>query len=98
MLLAAEGLDKERARKTAAFMTKAGWRWGPAVLAELGEPERMGAPLSGVDIWRILPDWEDEPAPPRPSSHPVTPEEAEARLAVLVGRKGALRRQQQEFT
>jgi len=97
-LVAAEALDKERARKTAAYMNKAGWRWGPAVLAVLGEPERSPGPLTGVDVWRILPDWEDEPPPARPSSHPVTPEEAEARLAALVGRKGVVRRQQQDFT
>ena len=97
-LAAAEALEKERARKAAAFMVKAGWRWGPAVLAVLGEPERMAGPLSGVDAWRTLPEWEDEPPPARPSSHPVEPEEAEARLAALVGRKGAVRRQQQDFT
>src|SRR3954471_14349454 len=27
-LLAAEALDQERARKTAVYMSKAGWRWG----------------------------------------------------------------------
>lgn len=97
-LASAEALEKERARKTAAFMVKAGWRWGPAVLAVLGEPERMAGPLSGVDAWRTLPEWEDEPPPARPSSHPVEPEEAEARLAALVGRRGTVRRQQQDFT
>ena len=70
--------EKARARKTAAFMAKAGWRWGPSILAILGEPERMAAPLAGIDAWRGLPEWEDEPPPARPGSQPVETEEAQA--------------------
>ena len=40
--------QKERARKTAVFMNRAGWRWGPSVLAVLGEPERLASPLAGL--------------------------------------------------
>jgi len=58
-LLALSRDEKERARKTAAAMAKAGWRWGPAVLSVLGEPERMVSPLSGFDAWRGLNEWED---------------------------------------
>jgi len=90
--------QKERARKTASFMNKAGWRWGPSVLAVLGEPERLVSPLAGLDSWRRLPEWEDEAPPTRPGSQPVETEEAQARLAALVGPDGAVRRQQQEFT
>src|SRR5882672_3982049 len=90
--------QRERARKTAAFMNKAGWRWGPFVLAVLGEPERLAGPLAGLDAWRRLPEWEDEPPPGRPGSQPVEPVEAQARLAALVGSEGASRLQQQEFT
>jgi ATP-dependent DNA helicase DinG len=90
--------QKIAARKTAAFMSKAGWRWGPAVLAVLGEPEHMIGPLAGIDSWRALPEWEDEPPAARAGSHPVEPEEAQARLAALIGRRGATRTQQQEFT
>ncbi len=90
--------QKESARKTAAFMSKAGWRWGPFVLAILGEPERLAGPLAGLDSWRRLPEWEDEPPPARPGSQPVEPAEAQARLAALVGNEGASRPQQQDFT
>jgi len=90
--------EKARAQKTAAFMGKAGWRWGPAILSVLGEPERMASPLAGIDAWRTLPEWEDEPPPARPGSLPVETEEAQARLAALIGRKGASRPQQQDFT
>ena len=89
---------KERARKTAAAMMKAGWRWAPAVLAVVGEPERLAGPLDGLDAWRGLPQWEDQAQQPRPSSKPVSEEEAEARLAALLGRTGRLRPQQQAFT
>jgi ATP-dependent DNA helicase DinG len=98
MLVGMAPEDKERARKTAAFMTKAGWRWGPAVQTILGEPERMPSPLAGIDAWRGLPEWEEGPPPARPGSEPVETEEAQARLAMLIGRKGASRPQQQDFT
>jgi ATP-dependent DNA helicase DinG len=90
--------DKERARKTAVAMTRAGWRWGPAILSILGEPERLSGPLAGLDAWRGLPEWEDGPPPARAGSVPVEVEEAEQRLHALIGRKGATRRQQQDFT
>ena len=90
--------EKSRAQKTASFMTKAGWRWGPAILAILGEPERMASPLAGIDAWRGLPEWEDEPPSARPGSQPVETEEALLRLSALIGRKGASRPQQQDFT
>jgi ATP-dependent DNA helicase DinG len=90
--------EKERARKTASFMAKAGWRWGPAVLAVLGEPEAMTSPLAGIDAWRRLAEWEDEPPPARPGSQAVDTEEAQARLTQLIGRKGAMRPLQQDFT
>jgi len=89
--------EKERTRKTAAFMAKAGWRWGPPLLAVLGEPERMTGQLAGIDAWRGLPEWEDQPPPARPSSLPVEPLEAETRLLSLIGRTGAIRSQQREF-
>jgi ATP-dependent DNA helicase DinG len=97
-LLALSSDERERARKTAAAMTRSGWRWGQAVLSVLGEPERMAGSLAGFDGWRGLPEWEDEPPPGRPESRAVDTEEALARLAVLIGRRGVLRPQQQDFT
>jgi ATP-dependent DNA helicase DinG len=88
---------KAQARATAAAMMKAGWRWGSSVLAVLGEPERLTGPLTGLEAWRELPQWEDEAPPARPLSRPVGIAEAHARLAQLVGRRGRLRPQQQAF-
>src|SRR5204863_328026 len=65
-LVALPANEKERARKTAAFMNKAGLRWGPSVLAVLGEPERLAGPLAGLDSWRRLAEWEEQAPPALP--------------------------------
>src|SRR5262249_45521005 len=90
--------QKERARRTAAAMAKAGWRWGPAVLALLGEPERMAGPLAGLDAWRGVHAWEDSAPPGAPGQELVGEDEAQARLHALVRGVGGARRQQREFT
>jgi ATP-dependent DNA helicase DinG len=91
-------LQKEHARKTAAQMAKAGWRWGPAILAVLGEPERALGPMAGFDTWRDLPEWEDEPLSGPPGQQPVDEQEALQRLQLTLTRYGGARRQQCEFT
>ncbi|HEY4264675.1 MAG TPA: hypothetical protein VGM72_05110, partial [Micropepsaceae bacterium] len=90
--------QKERTRLTASFLASAGWRWGPAILTVLGAPERTAGPLSGIDAWRRLPEWEDQPPRSPPGSLPVDTEEAQARLAALIGHSGASRSQQRDFT
>ena len=90
--------EKDRARKAASQMVKAGWRWGPSVLAVLGEPERALAPLSGFDSWRGLAEWEDEAPMGRPSQHAIDEDSAQARLQATVVRYGGARQQQREFT
>ena len=90
--------EKDRARKTAAAMAKAGWRWGPSVLAVLGEPERASGPLAGFDAWRGLDAWEDEAPEGPPSQHPIDEEHVQARLQATVLRYGGARKQQREFT
>ena len=90
--------EKDRARKAASQMAKAGWRWGPSVLAALGEPERALGPLAGFDTWRDLAAWEDEPPVGRPSHHAIEEDSAQARLQATVVRYGGARKQQREFT
>lgn len=65
-------------------LARAGWRWGPALLALTGTPERAGGPSAGFNTWRELPEWDDAPPPGRPGAAPVTPEAARARLSGLV--------------
>lgn len=90
--------EKDRARKAASQMVKAGWRWGSSVLSVLGEPERALSPLSGFDSWRGLAAWEDEPPAGRPSQHAIDEDSVQARLQATVIRYGGARRQQREFT
>ena len=83
----------------ASAMTRGGWTWGPSVLAALGgdpnSAKRYG-PAAGLRVWMNLPEWEDRPPPP-PSSHPIAPEESEARLAELLGGDAEMRMAQRTY-
>ncbi|MBM3623410.1 MAG: ATP-dependent DNA helicase [Alphaproteobacteria bacterium] len=71
----------ELARRMAA----GGWPWGAAVCAALGVAvgDRPRG-FTGLDTWKHLPAWEDDPPATPPRSLPVEPHEARARLADLV--------------
>ena len=66
-------------------LTRAGWRWGPLLQKRLGEIAPHGSPTAGLEAWRLLPVWEDEPLAGTPGSQPVEANEARARLVALVG-------------
>jgi ATP-dependent DNA helicase DinG len=83
-----------RARPIAETLARAGWRWGPAVVGCVGEVEKTGSPIAGLDVWRSLPQWDDEAPPAKPSSLPVDPAEARTRLQQLVGDAGEARSEQ----
>ncbi len=55
------------------------------------------SPIAGFEVWKRLPQWEDEAPPAKPSSHPVEPDEARARLAELVGVGGEGRPEQGDY-
>lgn len=79
-------------------MARAGWRWASLIL-EIIEPSQLQrAPLAGFEVWRTLPEWEDAPPPAKAGSQPVTPDEARARLAELVGHKGEERPEQRAYS
>ncbi len=90
--------DRATARLLAAGMGRSGWRWGPDILAGLGTPERTAGPIAGFDVWRGLPQWEDDAPPAKPGSLPVEPQEARERLAMLVGADGEGRPEQGDYT
>jgi ATP-dependent DNA helicase DinG len=90
--------ETDRASKTASVMARAGWRWGPSVLALLGERAKTASPLAGLDAWRGLPEWEDEAPAGISGQRPVAASDAQARLHALVRGHGVPRRQQQDFT
>lgn len=89
--------DRAQARLLAASMARTGWRWGPEILKVLGEPDRALSPIAGFEVWKRLPQWEDEAPLAKPSSHPVEPDEARARLAELVGVGGEGRPEQGDY-
>ncbi|HEY1630325.1 MAG TPA: ATP-dependent DNA helicase [Rhizomicrobium sp.] len=94
--------DKSSEQRTrliplAATMARAGWRWGEAVLAVLGSPDKQLSPIAGLDVWRVLPQWEDEAPPPKPSSLPVSEDETLARLYALVRDAGETRPEQKDY-
>jgi ATP-dependent DNA helicase DinG len=84
-------------RQLVQAMTRAGWRWGPVIQAIIGEGEDKASPVAGYEAWRALPEWEDEPQPPRPGSHPVESGEIRARLTQLVGMGGEAREEQASY-
>jgi ATP-dependent DNA helicase DinG len=65
-------------------LERAGWRWAPLLKAIVGEAPH-GSPIAGLEAWRGLSPWEDQAPPGQPGSLAVTPEEARARLAQMVG-------------
>jgi ATP-dependent DNA helicase DinG len=66
-------------------LKRAGWRWAALLEAADKQETLQGSPIAGLEAWRGLPVWEDEAPLGQPGSEPVTPEEAKARLAKLVG-------------
>ena len=64
---------------------RAGWRWAPLLQNAVKEKVQQGSPIAGLEAWRGLPQWEDEAPVGVPGSHPVSADEAAARLMRLVG-------------
>ncbi|HUO97375.1 MAG TPA: ATP-dependent DNA helicase [Rhizomicrobium sp.] len=89
---------KSTLRPMTQTLMKAGWRWAPHILDIVGTSELQTAPFAGFEVWNKLPKWEDEAAPPRPSSHAVDAGEARARLSQLVGSAGEERSEQRAYT
>jgi ATP-dependent DNA helicase DinG len=80
---------REEALAIAETLARAGWAWGPAVTAALrSRPLRQQYRGSGLDVWSRLAEWEDGAPAGEPGSTPVTPEAAQARLGLLLGRAG----------
>lgn len=77
-----------------------GWPWTPFVFESLGQTYDAATPInskSGLNVWKNLPEWnEDAPAPPA-SHHPVTGDEARDRLKKLLGHDAEQRKPQVEF-
>jgi ATP-dependent DNA helicase DinG len=84
-------------RALAGTLHRAGWKWAPVVLDVLGDADAKAHPIAGFDTWRGLPGWEDDQAPDKPGSLPVSAADARVRLAQLVHRMGEARPEQAEY-
>ncbi len=87
-LAAAPTPSREEALAVARTLERAGWAWGPFVLAALNSAPCTPLRGTGLDVWARLPEWEDQAPPGEPGSRPVTPEGARSRLSDLLGRSG----------
>jgi ATP-dependent DNA helicase DinG len=80
----------------AARMGSQGWGWAPYVLAALGQPAARPDGMA-MRLWKRLPKWEETAPRPPPSSFPVTPAQARARLATLLGEGAEQRPAQADY-
>ncbi|HXV23365.1 MAG TPA: ATP-dependent DNA helicase [Alphaproteobacteria bacterium] len=86
--------------RIASTMTRAGWSWGPAVLAALGcGPDQLQSRDAGpgLEAWRALDEWSEHAPEPAPGHLRVEPAEARARLARLLGEGAEARPQQADY-
>jgi ATP-dependent DNA helicase DinG len=85
-------------RVIAEAADRAGWNWGPAVLAAL-PPAEPGASrrAAGLRAWQNLTEWQERPPPPMPGNAPVSAEDARTRLAALLGNGAEARPQQADY-
>ncbi len=84
----------------ARAMAAGGWTWGPPVLAALGQTaDEIGGAgaMSGLEVWRDLPEWPQMAPEPPPGHEPVEPAEARGRLAALLGADAEPRPQQADY-
>ncbi|MBI1181447.1 MAG: ATP-dependent DNA helicase [Alphaproteobacteria bacterium] len=77
--------DRPEAQRIARTMAKAGWPWGTLVTAALGAPASGEDAGGGLEVWRRLPQWEDEAPRPPPDDYPVGTAEVRERLRALLG-------------
>ena len=84
------------ARMGAASYAAPGWGWTRFVLAALGQPAATADGMA-MRLWKRLPRWEDSAPRPPPAAFPVTPSQARARLASLLGADAEQRPTQADY-
>lgn len=78
-----------------------GWPWTPYICQALGEEYDPAIPpvfKACMNVWKHLPEWSEDAPPPPPSQHGVTAEEAQDRLAALLGPGAEERAVQMDYT
>ena len=81
------------------FSARGGWRWGKAVVACVGEIEKLSSPIGGLPRCPGVDcrNGRDEAPPAKPSSIPVEAGETRARLEQLIGIGGETRSEQAAY-
>ena len=95
----AESDGRKQAVAVAQAMQAGGWPWGHFVLAAFGASvdATPAAAWRGLEVWRRLPEWEDEAPPPPPGNKPVDPTDARHRLAEMLGEDAEPRPSQADY-
>jgi len=96
--LAAHGGDRQTVA-IAQAMQAGGWPWGRFVLAALGASvdATPAAAWRGLEVWRHLPEWQDEAPPPPPGNAGVHPNAARRRLSDMLGEGAEPRPSQADY-
>lgn len=99
LLTELQALTKQRRRVIglAWAMARAGWNWGPLVLAALDFRNDDGKSAPGIGIWDDLPEWSDGAPPPEADHQPIHADETRRRLAELTGSQAEQRASQADF-
>ena len=98
LLAGLAGMDD--AAPVAGAMAAGGWIWGAPVLAAIGrKPDEFAGAgaMSGLEVWRGLPEWPQLAPEPPSGNEPVDPAEARTRLAALIGPEAEARPQQADY-
>ncbi len=86
------------ARAIAETAERAGWPWGPAVLAALPLSDASAQRRAvGLRAWQALDEWQERAPPPPPGNDPVRADETRNRLAQLLGDRAETRPQQADY-
>ena len=90
--------DAPDTRALAEAADRAGWLWGPSVLAALPPAEPgAGRRAAGLRAWQRLAEWQERAPPPPAGNAPVSGDEARRRLAALLGQGAEARPQQADY-
>lgn len=93
-----QGTDVRHARAVAHVLDRAGWGWGPSVLAAIGaDPEGGGIGLSPLRVWTRLTPFEDQAPLPPPGNDAVSEHESRTRLEHLLGETSEKRDSQAKY-
>lgn len=78
-------------------MARAGWAWGPPVLAAIGAQGDAAPGHQALRVWERLAEWSEHAPEPPPGNIPVDPDETRARLASMLGQNAEQRPQQADY-